>query len=81
MSHNYATPLTPEKRLARVLARIPVDWTLNLDRQPSSTGTVQWRARLGMPGQDAPEWTRPHDTMVDALEAAWRQARTALNAG
>ncbi|MBL7234593.1 hypothetical protein [Komagataeibacter oboediens] len=80
MSHNYATPLTPEKRLARVLTRIPTDWVVNIDRQPSSAGTGQWRARLTMPGHEAQDWTAPHEMMVDALEAAWRQARTVVNA-
>ena len=81
MSHNYATPLTPEKRLARVLARIPADWALHLDRQPSPPGAGQWRARLTIPGHAAQDWTPPHETMVDALEAAWRHARTIWNAG
>ncbi|MCE2575696.1 hypothetical protein [Komagataeibacter sp. FNDCR2] len=81
MSHNYATPLTPEKRLARVLSRIPADWPLAIDRQPGPTGAACWRARLTPPGHDALDWTPPQDTMVDALEAAWRQARALLASG
>ncbi|MCE2565314.1 hypothetical protein [Komagataeibacter sp. FNDCF1] len=75
MSHNYATPLTPEKRLARVLARIPDDWRLEIERQPA-TG---WRARLTLPTLGAQDWTPPHDTMVAALEAAWRHARDGVS--
>lgn len=81
MSHNYATPLTPEKRLARVLSRIPGDWPLAIERQPDPSGTPRWRARLTPPGHDAQEWTPPHETMVEALEAAWRHARALLNGG
>ncbi|QBL94132.1 hypothetical protein KSAC_19240 [Komagataeibacter saccharivorans] len=75
MSHNYATPLTPEKRLTRVLSRIPDDWSVNIDRQPDGNGGTCWRARLTLPGDDTLDWTAPQGTMVEALETAWRQAR------
>ena len=71
MSHNYATPLTPEKRLARILARIPADWPLEIEREPA-TG---WRARLTLPKQGTQEWTAPQPTLLAALEDAWRHAR------
>ncbi|ATU74037.1 hypothetical protein CFR78_00195 [Komagataeibacter rhaeticus] len=71
MSHNYATPQTPEKRLARILARLPADWPLTIERQPD-TG---WRARLTLPVQGMQEWTAPHPTLLAALEDAWRHAR------
>ncbi|BAK84183.1 hypothetical protein D3W54_06405 [Komagataeibacter medellinensis] len=74
MSHNYATPLTPEKRLARVLARIPADWPLEIERQPA-TG---WRARLTLPVHGVRDWTPPQPTMLAALEAAWRDARESV---
>ncbi|AZV39110.1 hypothetical protein CFR75_05890 [Komagataeibacter xylinus] len=78
MSHNYATPLTPEKRLARVLARIPAPWGIHIERLPGVADTARWQARLDVPGQAAPAWTAPAPTMVDALEQAWRQARALL---
>ena len=78
MSHNYATPLTPEKRLARVLSRIPAAWGINIERLPGAPDSACWRARLDVPEQAAQEWTAPAPTMVDALEQAWRQARTLL---
>ena len=76
MSHNYATPMTPEKRLARVLSRIPADWSVRVERYPGKGGAMLWRAAVG-PYQAAEdmEWCAGHDSMVDALEAAWRHAR------
>ena len=76
MSHNYATPLTPEKRLARILSRIPADWPLEIERQPA-TG---WRARLAPPQQGTQDWTPPQPTLLAALEAAWRTARDGMGA-
>ncbi|MGY6768437.1 hypothetical protein [Komagataeibacter xylinus] len=78
MSHNYATPLTPEKRQARVLARIPAPWGITIERLPEAPDAACWRARLDVPGHPPQDWTAPAPTMVDALEQAWRQARTLL---
>ncbi|MBY4641365.1 hypothetical protein K6L44_15515 [Gluconacetobacter entanii] len=76
MSHNYATPMTPEKRLARVLSRIPADWSIRVERTPGEGDAMSWRAAVGpqQAGQET-QWCTGHDTMVDALEAAWRHAR------
>ncbi|MBB2204229.1 hypothetical protein [Gluconacetobacter takamatsuzukensis] len=78
MSHNYATPMTPERRLARLLARIPEDRIVRLERVAGAPGTPRWRAAIGDAGAaDCPagRWSPPFDTMVDALEAAWKAVR------
>ncbi|PYD59084.1 hypothetical protein CFR73_13400 [Novacetimonas maltaceti] len=76
MSHNYATPMTPEKRLARVLSRIPADWSIRVERQSGQGEAMSWRAAVAPQhaGQES-DWCAGHPTMVDALEAAWRHAR------
>ncbi|CUW48707.1 hypothetical protein [Novacetimonas hansenii] len=76
MSHNYATPMTPEKRLARVLLRIPVDWSIRVERCGADGDTMSWRAVVApQRGAQESEWCTGYPTMVDALEAAWRHAR------
>ncbi|MBB2202017.1 hypothetical protein [Gluconacetobacter tumulisoli] len=76
MSHNYATPLTPERRLARLMARIPDDWAIRIEKVADADGLLRWRAATGLPGV-APQWSAFHDTLPDALEAAWKAARVA----
>lgn len=80
MSHNYATPMTPEKRLVRVLSRIPADWVIKVERHPGQDGDMLWRAVVAPTDADAGQdgsvrWCADHPAMVDALEAAWRHAR------
>ncbi|ACI51644.1 conserved hypothetical protein [Gluconacetobacter diazotrophicus PA1 5] len=80
MSHNYATPMTPERRLARLLSRIPDDRIVRIEKTADPHGALRWRAAIGgadaAPG-DAPDWSAFCDTMPDALEAAWRAVRGA----
>ncbi|MBM9401205.1 hypothetical protein JUN65_06360 [Gluconacetobacter azotocaptans] len=74
MSHNYAMPLTPERRLARLMARIPDDWAVRIEKVADADAVLRWRAAVGLP--DAPpQWSAFHDTMPDALESAWKAAR------
>ncbi|GBQ27019.1 hypothetical protein AA12717_2535 [Gluconacetobacter sacchari DSM 12717] len=78
MSHNYATPMTPERRLARLLSRIPDDRVVRLERVPGHTHAPRWRAAIGdAGGATCPEarWSAPFDTMADALDAAWKAVR------
>ncbi|MBB2179463.1 hypothetical protein [Gluconacetobacter tumulicola] len=78
MSHNYATPMTPERRLARLLSRIPEDRMVRIERLPGAAGALRWRAAIGEAGStDCPaeRWSAPFDTMADALDAAWKAVR------
>ncbi|MFT8775861.1 MAG: hypothetical protein ABF893_04285 [Gluconacetobacter liquefaciens] len=78
MSHNYATPMTPERRLARLLLRIPEDRIVRIERLPDAGQAARWRAAIGEAGSgDCPadRWSAPFDTIADALEAAWRAVR------
>ncbi|GBQ66682.1 hypothetical protein AA103196_1476 [Ameyamaea chiangmaiensis NBRC 103196] len=72
MGHNYAKPMTPEQKQARVLARVPPDWTLRIER-PSGG---QWRALMQPPGAEG-AWCDEQPTLADALDAAWRLNRVA----
>lgn len=79
MSHNYATPMTPERRLARLLSRIPEDRVVRVERVPTPALTPRWRAAIGdAGGADCPadRWSAPFETMADALDAAWKAVRT-----
>jgi hypothetical protein len=80
MSHNHALPMTPERRLARLLSRIPDDRTVRIEKMADSHGVLRWRAAIGGaggPADDPGGWSAFCDTMPDALEAAWKAARGA----
>jgi len=70
LGHNYAKPLTAELRMTRVLARLPEDWNISIERIPGEP----WRVSMQPPGH-AGYCSAPHAELVDALEEAWRAVR------
>lgn len=72
MSHNYAKPLTESARLERVLARLPADWAVRIERE-SGAG---WRVWLQPPGHEG-AWSEARESLAEALEEIWRALRSA----
>lgn len=67
MSHNYAKPANADARLGRLIARIPADWGVQIER-PASGG---WSVALERPSEGV-TWGMPQATLQAALEDAWR---------
>ncbi|WP_367160768.1 hypothetical protein ABUE34_05835 [Kozakia baliensis] len=67
MGHNYAKPATVDGRLARLLARIPDEWGVEIER-PGGGG---WSVSLHPPGGEV-TWGMPQPTLQAALEEIWR---------
>jgi hypothetical protein len=70
LGHNYAKPLTAEARLARILQRLPEDWSVSIDRPAGGS----WQVTVEKPNGELYTGSE-QPTLVDALEEAWRQAR------
>ncbi|MFT9435635.1 hypothetical protein [Acetobacter syzygii] len=70
--------MTPERRVARLLSRIPEDRIVRIERVPGASGAARWRAAIGdAGGVDCPaeRWSAAFETMADALEGAWKAVR------
>ncbi|WP_068173712.1 hypothetical protein [Neokomagataea thailandica] len=69
MSHHQTKPLTEGARLDRVLARLPKDWRITIERDE----TTFWSVVLADPEGACVSETGP--SLGEALEAAWRVLR------
>ncbi|MBO1361888.1 hypothetical protein J2D73_19075 [Acetobacter sacchari] len=74
MGHNYAKPLTPEQKLARVLTRVPADWVVSIEREGKAG---LWKASVHPVG-GVGEWATDAADISSAVEEAWRLNRSSL---
>ncbi|UYH51075.1 hypothetical protein N5W20_08275 [Candidatus Kirkpatrickella diaphorinae] len=67
MGHNYAKPARAEGRLAQLIARLPDDWGVEIERPPHGGWMISVHKSDGEVISGPPE-----SSLLEALEAMWR---------
>lgn len=69
MGHNYARPMRADARLAQLIARLPDDWGVEIERAPRGGWTIAVQRSDGEVIAGA-----PCGSLLEAWEEIWRLA-------
>ncbi|MCH4023893.1 MAG: hypothetical protein LKH33_08855 [Acetobacter sp.] len=77
MGHNYSPPETTSAKLTRLLARIPDNWHITIERHPDCQ---KWTALTEAPDKIGEgKISAMHPDPASALEESWKLNRTEEN--